>query len=837
MEAWLVVGVACIAVLAVALVEALRRDAAANIRNPLIAAVAAALVFVTGDLAWRLSEGSPSAHWRALLVMWAGLMSVGPAWWLLSLRFAEIQGVRFAFARSPWTVLPALLQAFFFGLLVTNPWHGAFLTPAPGRSLLHTPAWIHAGVTYATLLGAVAVFAWTARRAPSRRARRECRNVALSVALPVVANAIYLGLPRAPSVDPTMIAITASSGMFVYWMTRRRLFALSPVEFSRVRALDSDALLLLDAEGQLLDANPASRALFGALLDDPKDTLRRVVKALEAMGEPAPDLAAGIPSPGQEFALLTVPRRRLRITTLPLLDHRERAVALLLRARDETELAAANALARERAALFEAVFDTAGIAVGVTDREGRLRFANETMARLWGIPREDALGATQPEIFERNATLGGSEREQILRFTTRAMRDFASELREDIALSDGRIIEVVSAPMREDGVVTGRLFLNTDVTERRRQELAALDAARFEDLSRLAGGVAHGFNNLLTAVLGNAELALLTGTPSPQTARHLREVQAAGERGAVLANQLFAYAGRSTLRLVRVDLRALLEREIAQFAAETRAGIEIDLHVAEGLPPVAGDPAQLSQVLLALLRNAAEASGEAGGHVTVEAEIAGERVRVRVRDDGCGMDAETLRRAFDPFFSTKPKAKGLGLAAARGIVAQHGGTLAAASAPGAGATLTFELRRSEREPRAAAAGDSGPGTAGWRGAGRILIVDDEATTLSVTRELAESLGFEVATADRPSAALELWRRTPGAFRLALIDATMPEYSGPELLRRIRLEAPHLPAVIYSGFTRESFELPIDPPTGFLNKPFSRSALAEALRSVLREDAP
>jgi PAS domain S-box-containing protein len=835
-EAWLVVGVACIAVLAVALVETLRRDTAGSVRHPLIAAVAGALVFATGDLAWRLSEGSRIAHWRALLVMWAGLMSIGPAWWLLALRFAEMQGVRFAFARSHWTLLPALLQAFFFGLLLTNPWHGGFLTPAPGRSIFHAPAWIHAGLTYATLAGAVAVFATTALRASSERARREARSIALGVAVPVGANALYLALPSAPSVDPTMVAISVSSGVFVYWMTRQRLFALSPVEFSRVRALDSDALVLLDAEGQLLDANPASRSLFGALLDDPKDTLRRVGKALEALGEPAPDLAAGIPSPGLEFTLLSATRRRVRITTLRLFDHRERAVALLLRARDETELAAANALAQDRAALFEAVFDTAGIAVAVIDREGRVRFVNANMERIWGLSREAMLGASQHEIFERNASFGGNERERLLGFTIRAIRDLTSALHEDVALPDGRIVEVLSVPMRENGVVTGRLFLNTDVTARRRQERAALDAARFEDLSRLAGGVAHGFNNLLTVVLGNAELALLTGAPSAQTARHLREVQAAGERGAVLANQLFAYAGRSTLRLVRVELRALLEREVEGFAAAARPGIEIALRVAEDLPPVAGDAVQLSQVIVALLRNAAEALPEAGGRIAIDAHAAGERVLVRIRDDGCGMDAETLRRAFDPFFSTKPKAKGLGLAAARGIVTQHGGALEAESALGAGAVLTIALRPSASEARAPALAEAPPANAGWRGAGRILIVDDEATTLSVTRELAESLGFEVATADRPGAALELWRRSPGAFRLALIDATMPEYSGPELLRRMRLDAPHLPAVIYSGFTRESFELPVDPPTGFLNKPFSRNSLAEALRSVLNEAA-
>jgi signal transduction histidine kinase len=838
LELWLFVGIACIAFMALLFAEVLRREVPRALRPALHVGIGGALVYAIADVMTRLTAGDPEAHWHWLLVLYAGLMPVPPAWWITSLRYAEAQGERIAFAHARWVHVPTLAAAFFYGILLTNPWHGAFITPQPLRSGFHPLFWVHTTLTYLAALGAIGVQVWLARRARNARVRANSRALALAMCAPFFANVAYLAFPDPGEVDPTIAAFTVTSAVMVYLVSRRRVFSLAPVEFADVRAQDPDAVALFDPRGQLLDANPAAHALFGSLLDDAPDALRRIAKALNA-ADPGDEngleerLLAGIAPPGERFGFARDARHVLRISVLIVRDERADPAALLLRARDETALTEANQRASDRAALLEAVFDAAGLAVGVIDRKGRVRFGNRLMEDLWRIPRGDAVRHPVSELARREPLRSMGASADIERLLAHALGEPHSVLREDLALTDGRIIEVVSVPMREGGAVTARLFIHADVTELRRRERAAREAARLEDLSGLAGGVAHGFNNLLAAILGNAELAVLESSPNAPANAYLLEVQAAAERGATLANQLLAYAGRAPLREARVDLPSVIEREASALAREARAGISIDTSLPDPLPAVSGDDAQIGHVLAALLRNAAEALPEQGGRIAIEATSEGDHVSVRVRDDGCGMDAETLRRAFDPFFSTKPRAKGLGLAAARGIVAQHGGSLVGESAPGAGATFSLRLRRAG--PSDLPARERARGDAAWRGSGRLLVVDDEIPTLAVARQLAESLGFTVVAVDRPSAALEVWRAERGEFRLALIDATMPECSGPELLRALREISPRLPAVIYSGFTRESFALPDEPPTEFLHKPFRREALADALRRVLREE--
>ena len=269
---WIAAGV-----FAVLLLVVLRREVPRRLAPGLVAAISASLVFAVGDALWRQTPLESPAHWPMLLLMWAGVGSVPPAWWALALSFAHQHGEFRAGRALRFT--PAYLQAFFFGLLLTNPFHGQFLTPAAHRSDFHWIAWLHASVTYATLLATLGVYGWLALRARRRAVRAQSAFMALGSLVPAAANVVYVASPRPPAIDPTMVAAVVSSLLLVYLITRRQLFELSPVDFSEVRRQDSDAVLLLDPRGRLLDANPASRALFGRVLEDP-DAARRIGRRL-----------------------------------------------------------------------------------------------------------------------------------------------------------------------------------------------------------------------------------------------------------------------------------------------------------------------------------------------------------------------------------------------------------------------------------------------------------------------------------------------------------------------------------------------------------------------------
>lgn len=375
-------------------------------------------------------------------------------------------------------------------------------------------------------------------------------------------------------------------------------------------------------------------------------------------------------------------------------------------------------------------------------------------------------------------------------------------------------------------------------------------AQKMEAIGRLAGGVAHDFNNVLAVIVGHVELALEQAAPDSPLYADLLAIQRAAQRSAELTRQLLAFARKQTIAPKVLDLNATIAGMLK--ILDRLIGEDIDLlwKPADQLGAIKMDPAQIDQIMVNLVVNARDAIAGVGritietGHATFDEAycenhpgfIPGSYVLLAVSDDGCGMDQTVLSQLFDPFFTTKPPGKGtgLGLATVYGIVKQNHGFINVYSEPGQGTTFKIYLPRHESEPVSARLMPSP--AAPPVGAETVLLVEDEEALLKIGKLLLERLGYTVLAAGNPHQALELAGTYPGDIHLLLTDVIMPEMSGRELWHQLSALRPRLKCLFMSGYTADviAHHGVLDEGVHFLQKPFSREALATKLREALQE---
>ena len=397
------------------------------------------------------------------------------------------------------------------------------------------------------------------------------------------------------------------------------------------------------------------------------------------------------------------------------------------------------------------------------------------------------------------------------------------------------------------------------VIERRRREMAReemekklIEAQKLESLGVLAGGIAHDFNNLLTGVLGYTGLIRRELPPGSSLKEFVDGVESSAVRAAELCKQMLAYAGQARFVIEPVDLSGLVRESerLLRISIGTKAALGLEL--GGELPLVDGDAAQLRQVLVGLVTNASEALGPQGGRITVATGLArvdrdyfndahlaprlpaGAYVYLEVTDTGCGMDAATQAKIFDPFFSTKFTGRGLGLAAALGIVRSHKGALKVRSEPGKGTTFKLFL-----PARDGGGGPAVPARDRAKPMGRkVLVVDDEETVRMVVADMVEALGFEVLTAVDGADGVDKLRAHLPEIALVLLDLMMPSMTGDEAFREMRRMRPDLPVVLMSGFSEReaTSHFTGERLAGFLQKPFALDVLRAKLGAVIAEGA-
>jgi PAS domain S-box-containing protein len=386
--------------------------------------------------------------------------------------------------------------------------------------------------------------------------------------------------------------------------------------------------------------------------------------------------------------------------------------------------------------------------------------------------------------------------------------------------------------------------LTAEIAERQRTEEALLQAQKLEAVGQLTSGVAHDFNNLLTGVLGNLEL-LERRLKSAESLRRLRAARLAAERGARLTHQLLAFSRKQRLAPTPLDLNRLVSEASDMLFRTIGVTVRIETVLTDGLWPALVDPTQIELVLLNLAINARDAMPE-GGRLTIRTanvsrgeappDLApADYVLISVSDTGEGMSEEVLRRAVEPFFTTKEpgRGSGLGLSMVHGVATQSGGGLHIDSRLGRGTIVNVYLPRARRLSAAARERESLSAAAHERAT--IMVVDDDPDVRDVAVSSLESLGYHMLAAENGPAALDLLARS-GPVDLLIVDMAMPGMNGVELIRRARERQGDLRAMLVTGYADVGAFAPAEGDL-VLQKPYRLERLAENVADALRREAP
>lgn len=468
---------------------------------------------------------------------------------------------------------------------------------------------------------------------------------------------------------------------------------------------------------------------------------------------------------------------------------------------------------------------------------------NSGAERIYGYSAGEAIGRNIAFLLPRHRT---HEEQAILAQVARGERVQHFEttrLRKDGTLID---VSVTISPIHDrTGRIIGASHIARDITERRALEEQMRQTQRLESVGVLAGGIAHDFNNLLTGIIGNGSLI---GEELPRESRSrefLDGLMAAAHRAADLTAQLLAYSGRGRFVIGPVNLSAVISEINVLLRASVPRNVTVRLDLDDALPPVEADRNQIHQLLMNLIINGAEAVGEERpGTVAVRtgkefldegyirAALAdtglmpGEYVWVEVRDDGCGMDEQTKARIFDPFFTTKFMGRGLGLAAALGIVKGHKGAVRVYSTPGHGTTFKVFLPASAVPPPAEPV----------RERDTVLVVDDEEMVRQVSKAALETRGYSVLLAVNGREGVDLVRTVP-AISLVILDITMPVMAGEEALREMHAIRRDLPVILSSGHSESEAKRRFERHeiAGFLQKPYTSTVVRQKVDAILRAE--
>ncbi len=625
-----------------------------------------------------------------------------------------------------------------------------------------------------------------------------------------------------------------------------------------------EGMLVLDSSGRIVEANPAVLDMSGRFAHQvvglpghrllarigARRFFRGIVAALDAQGRFKGEIVCRDKDNGEYYIWLSV--NAAYNSRGDLANY----VAVLHTVAGRRELETALSQAELK---YKEIFEHSPVAIFRTTMEGRFLDVNPAYAEMLGY-------ASPGDIIRSTTDIGTQlyaapeQRDQYIKMLLEqgAVKDYEVQLRR----KDGSFI-LASMDTRtvrnNDGEIVSFNGFMRDITAMRKaeQEQQRLhkqlhQAQKLQSVGRLAGGVAHDFNNMLGVIIGQAQLALLKINAENPLQRRLLEIEKAAQRSADLVRQLLAFARQQTVVPRYVDLNEIITGMFKMLQRLVGENIEMLWQPGEHLWPVKIDPSQVDQILINLVVNAQDAITDAG-QITISTDNIllppgiqeaqgdvepGEYVLLKVADTGCGMDRDTLDQIFEPFFTTKEvgQGTGLGLATVYGIVKQNSGFISVESKPKQGAVFKVYFPRLLTEGGRQAPADRTESPVSTRSvSARVLLVEDEQSLLDFTQESLIELGYEVVlSTETPWEALRWAKGHPNAIDLLITDVVMPEMNGRDLALRMRPVQPAMKCLYISGYTQNVIAQHgvLDEGLHFLQKPYTVRQLAHKVQQVL-----
>jgi PAS domain S-box-containing protein len=511
------------------------------------------------------------------------------------------------------------------------------------------------------------------------------------------------------------------------------------------------------------------------------------------------------------------------------------------------ERTAAEEALRKSEERFSKAFHSSPVPMLIQQPDGKVCLdANGSFLELIGATRDDVLAGETPWWADDVAatTIGEAlAARRPVRNLAATIRTIAGEIREVLVAAEN--LELGSTPYH--------LLILQDITDRVRLENELRQAQKMEAVGRLAAGVAHDFNNILTVILGNTSMQLRNPHLDEKISSSLHQVERAAERATALTRQLLAYSRKQIIQRRPVALNEVVEQTVTMLRRIIGEHIAIDLQLAPELPPIFADPSNVDQVIMNLALNARDAMSD-GGKLTLttvrveideaaharnpEAQL-GPHICLAVRDTGYGMDESTIARIFEPFFTTKDPGKGtgMGLATVYGVLKQHGGWLEVDSAPGRGTTIRAFFPISLDGVAPVSKKPDRPSADGVQtGNITILVVEDEEMLREFVSDALSSLGYRVLSAANGRTALDVWAAHKDEIDLLLTDVVMPEsVSGRQLAHKLIMDKPDLKVIFTSGYSAELFgsDFEREKEHVFLAKPYLPDRLAQTVAAHLQ----
>ena len=495
--------------------------------------------------------------------------------------------------------------------------------------------------------------------------------------------------------------------------------------------------------------------------------------------------------------------------------------------------------------LYRSLFRCSVDAIVTYDLEGKIEYLSPAFTEIFGWTLEEMKGKQIP--FEHEF-----RKESIVN----AIQDLVEQgvpcnvFETKCRTKDRRLLDVsVSASRHNDhkGKSMGTLFILRDISEKKRVEAQLHYIERMEAIGTLAGGIAHDFNNLMMGMLGNISLTLYDIGPDDPNYKRLKTVERLIQSGSELTSKLLGYARKGKYELRLINLNKIIKESSATFG-RARKEIVILTDLAENLLSVKADGSQIEQVLINLFINAADAMPGGGDLVLQTANVThkemkdkpytpkpGKYVMIKVKDNGTGMDQDTIARIFQPFFTTKEMGlgSGLGLASAYGIVKGHGGYVDVESEKGHGTVFSIYIPASEesiqKDPIVSEPIEEGDET--------ILLVDDEEMIIDVGCQLLEKLGYTVLEARGGKEAIQIYQENRDNIDMIILDMIMPDLGGSEVYDKIKTIDPGVKVLLSSGYSvdGQATEILKRGCNGFIQKPFNLKKLSKKIREVLNKN--